>query len=403
MADIGYRFVSFGGLLAMIGLAYALSENRRAISLRVVLWGLALQLALVLIVLYTAPGRWCFTAAEGVFGQILAFSTEGARFVFGGLVDSQSLGPILAFQVLPVIIFMASLAAVLYHLHVIQKVVGAMAWVMQRTMRISGAESLSAALFVFTGIESVPAIGRYVPAMTRSELFVVMTAFLATIATSVMAIYVSFGASAGHLLAASLMSAPAAVVVAKLMVPETGTPVTAGLVKFEPEVTTVNVVDAAATGAAQGVVLILNIAAMLLAFVAMVALVNFVLERLSGYTLQQVLGWGFSGFAAAMGVPKGEWLTVGELLGTKTVVNEFFAYKRMQEMVSAGMLSPRAVIISTYALCGFSNFGSIGILIGGLSGVAPERRGEVAALGIKALVAGTLACFMTACYAGMLA
>ncbi len=250
---------------------------------------------------------------------------------------------------------------------------------------------------------SVAAIGKYIARMTRSELFLVMTAFLATIASSVMAAYVSFGASAGHLLAASLMSAPAAIVIAKILIPETGSPVTAGRVQFEPPVTSANVMDAAATGAADGVKLAINIGAMLIAFLALVALVDFLLNWATGYTLAQVFGVVFSAFAAVMGVPRGEWLNVGELLGIKTVLNEFVAYQRLQEMIEAGMLSPRAVTISTYALCGFANFGSVAILMGGLGGVAPKRRGEVAALAIKALIAGTLAAFMTACYAGMLA
>jgi len=403
MGETAYRFASLGGLVVMLALAYALSENRRGISLRVVLWGLALQLALVLIVIRTGPGRWAFRAVDVAFAQVLSFSDSGAGFVFGKLTSDPSYGALVAFQVLPIVIFVSSLSAILYHLRVIQRVVGGMAWAMQRTMGISGAESLSAALFVFTGIECVTAIGKYVERMTRSELFVVMTAFLATIASSVMAAYVSFGVSAGHLLAASLMSAPAAVVIAKIMVPEAEEPVTRGHVRFEPEVRTLNLVDAAATGAGQGVALAINIGAMLIAFVALVALANFVLTRITGYSLQQVMGWAFSSFAAVMGVPRGEWLRVGELLGIKTVLNEFLAYQEMQRMVAEGLLSQRAVVISTYALCGFSNFGSIAILIGGLSGVAPIRRGEVAALGIKALVAGTLACFMTACYAGMFA
>ncbi|MHC4788325.1 MAG: NupC/NupG family nucleoside CNT transporter [Planctomycetota bacterium] len=403
MTTTAYRFVSFGGLLVMLGLAWALSERRRAVSLRIVLWGLGLQLVLALFVLKTAPGRWVFEAVESGFNRMLSFSNAGAGAVFGKLTSDPSYGALVAFQVLPVIIFVASLSAVLYHLGIVQRVVRAMAWVMQRTMKTSGAESLSAALFVFMGIESVTAIGRYIERMTRSELFVVMTAFLATIATSVMAAYVSFGASAGHLLAASLMSAPAAVVIAKIMIPEGETPLTAGRVEFEPAVATLNVVDAAATGAADGVKLAINIGAMLIAFIALIAMVNFVLEWATGYALQRMLGWVFSGFAAVMGVPREDWLRVGELLGIKSVLNEFLAYQRMQGMVQEGALSARAVTISTYALCGFANPGSIAILIGGLSGVAPRRRAEVAALGVKAFVAGTLAAFTTACYAGMLA
>ncbi len=399
VGSMRYRFVSFCGLLVMLGLAYALSEKRRAIKLRPVVWGLVLQLVLAVFVLKTGPGAWLFGRVDRLFGRILAFSTEGAGLLFGDLaVSVPTYGALVAFQVLPVVIFVASLSAILYHLGIMQAVVRGMARVMQRTMRVSGAEAVAAALLVFMGIECVAAIGKYVGRMTRSEIFVVMTAFLATIASSVMAAYVKFGASAGHLLAASLMSAPAAIVIAKVMVPETEVPLTAGRVEFEPEVKTLNLVDAAASGAADGVNLAINIGAMLIAFVALIALVNFVLDWATGCTLQQLFGYAFSGFAAVMGVPRGEWLQVGELLGIKTALNEFLAYQRMQGMV----LSERARIIATYALCGFANFGSVAILIGGLSGVAPGRRGEVAGLGIKALIAGTLAAFMTACYAGML-
>jgi len=281
-------------------------------------------------------------------------------------------------------------------------VVRCAAWVMHKVMRISGAESVGAALLIFMGIESVTAIGKYIRSMTRSELFVIMTAFLATIASSVMAAYVMFGAAAGHLLAASLMSAPAAVVIAKIMVPETRTPLTAGKVEFEPKITTANVMDAAALGAADGVRLAINIGAMLIAFVGLVALVNFVLKWCTGFSLDALFGYGFAPFALAMGVPLEDAHEVGQLLGTKTVLNEFLAYQKMQGMIEAGQLSARTVTISTYALCGFANFGSIGILIGGIGGIVPQKRGEVAALAIKALIGGTLAAFMTACFAGML-
>ncbi len=256
---------------------------------------------------------------------------------------------------------------------------------------------------MFLGIESVTAIGEYVKKMTRSELFVIMTAFLSTVATSVMGAYVEFGAEAGHLLAASLMSAPAAVVIAKVMVPEREEPVTAGDVRFEPELTTHNVLDAAANGAAQGVQLAINVGALLIAFVGLVHMANFVLESTVGMPLNTIFGYAFAPFAAAMGVPWEDVLEVGQLLGRKTVLNEFMAYQRMQEMVEAQKLTERAHTISTYALCGFANFGSIGILLGGLRGVAPDQSHEVAGLALKALLAGTLAAFMTACWAGILA
>ncbi len=229
-----------------------------------------------------------------------------------------------------------------------------------------------------------------------------MTAFMATIASSVMGAYVAFGAEAGHLLAASLMSAPAAVAIAKVMVPETDTPVTGAHVEFDPPVETQNVMDAAASGAAQGGRLAFDIAAMLIAFVGLVAFVNFVLGHTVGMGLDTIFGYGFAPFAVAMGVPWEDALTVGQLLGTKTVLNEFLAYQNLQGLVQEGKLDPRSVTISTYALCGFANFGSLAILIGGLRGIAPERSKEVAELGIKALIAGTLAAFTTACMAGIL-
>jgi len=399
-----YRFVSLFGLVAMLGLAWLLSEDRRRINGRVVAWGMALQLLIVLLVLRTPPGQSLFRHVDRVFLGLVSFSDAGASFLFGRLTHDPAYGALVGFHVLPIIVFVASLSGVLYHLRVIQAVVRGMAWVMRRSMKISGAESLAAALFVFMGIESVTAMGAYISRMTRSELFVVMVAFLATIASSVMAAYVSFGVSAGHLLAASLMSAPAAVVIAKIMVPERETPVTAGDVRFEPEVTSVNVIDAAAAGAGEGVRLAITIGAMLLAFVGLVAMVNAILAwATGGHTLQEILGWLFCPFAALMGVPARDWLEVGQLLGLKTVLNEFLAYESMQKMVAAGQLSPRATTIATYALCGFANLGSLAILIGGISGVAPDRKRDVAALSLRALAGGTLAAFVTACYAGILA
>jgi len=402
----GYRLVSVLGLAVMLGIAWAISENRRAIRPRIVLWGVGLQLCLALLVLKTPGfGDWFFAGAQKTFNSLIASSDKGAAFLFGPLTTQQRL---LAFTVLPIVIFVSSVSGVLYHLGIIQAVVRAMARLMHWTMKISGAESVAAALFIFLGIESVTAIGKYIKAMTRSELFVVMTAFLATIASSVMGAYVSFGASAGHLLAASLMSAPAAVVVAKIMIPETGRPATAGGVEFEPEITTLNVVDAAASGAADGVRLAINIGAMLIAFVGIIALLNTLLGYvgtlvgLSGLSLERMFSYVFSPLAVLMGVPPEDAFTVGELLGTKTVLNEFFAYSNMQGMIQQGMLTSRSVVIATYALCGFANFGSIAILIGGIGSIVPGRRSEVAALGLKALVAGTLAAFMTACFAGAL-
>lgn len=406
--DILYRGVSAVGLCAMLGLAYALSEDRKRIDLRVVGWGLGLQLLIALLILTVVPREAFFRAVDGAFSRFISFSDAGASFLFGKLTTENWHGATVAFQALPIIIFVSALSGILYHLGVIQLVVRGIAKVMQKTMGTSGAESLGAALFIFLGIESITAIGRYIQKMTRSELFVIMTAFLATIATSVMTIYVGFGAEGGHLMAASLMSAPAAVAIAKIMIPETGTPVTAGTVEFEPPVETSNVMDAAATGASDGMKLVLNIAAMLIAFVALVHMASFLLKSATGLVmaeglgLEELFGYAFSPLALIMGVPPADAVEVGQLLGIKTVFNELMAYDKMEAMVQAGRLGPRAVTISTYALCGFANFGSVAILIGGLAGFAPDRKGEVAALGIKALVGGTLAAFMTACFAGIL-
>lgn len=308
----------------------------------------------------------------------------------------------MAFQVLPIIIFFSAISSVLYHFGVIQIVVQALARIMLHSMRISGAESLAAALFIFMGIESVTAIHKYIEKMTRSELFVVMTAFLATMASSVMAVYSLFGAEVRHLLAASIMSAPAAVVIAKMMIPETEEPLSAGRVDFKPDIPTHNAVDAAASGAASGLRLALNIGAMLIAFVGIVTLINLTMGAAVGFTLNEVFGYLFAPFAIIMGVPLEDAFKVGQLLGTKTILNEFLAYQTMLEMVTAGELNPRSVLICTYALCGFANLGSIAILIGSVGSLIPDRRAEVASLSARAIVSGTLACFMTACFAGAL-
>lgn len=403
-----YRAVSFLGLFVMLGLAFALSENRKRIDWRVVAWGLGLQLVVAVLILTVAPRKGLFEAVNGAFMKFISFSDQGAAFLFGELATDPSYEATLAFQALPIIIFVSALSGILYHLKVIQAVVRGAARIMQWSLGTSGAESLGAALFMFLGIESITAIGEYIKKMTRSELFVIMTAFLATIATSVMTIYVTFGAEGGHLVAASIMSAPAAIAIAKIMIPETETPATAGKVEFEPPITSANVVDAASSGASSGVKLAINIAAMLIAFVGLVHMASYVLKSCTGLFmaeglgLNELFGYAFSPLALALGVPWEDVLEVGQLLGTKTVLNEFLAYQQMQGMVEAGELTRKGVTISTYALCGFANFGSIAILIGGLSGVAPERKSEVASLGIKALIGGTLAAFMTACFAGIL-
>jgi len=402
MPDWLPRLQSFGGLILMLFIAWLLSSARRRINLRVVLVGLGLQFVIALFVLKTGTGKAFFNGAKGLFTALFEASNSGAKFLFGNLVSDSSIGAQAAFQMLPTIIFVSALAGVLYHLGIVQFVVRILARLMQWTMRISGAEALASALMIFLGIESTTAIAVYIRKMTRSELFVLMASFMATIAASVMLAYQAFGADPGHLVTASVMSAPAAIVVAKIMLPETGEPLTRGYVKFRPERTSRNIFDAAVGGAIQGLKLAAYVGAVLIAFVGLIALLNLLLSWAFGISLQQILGYAMVPFAFAMGVPWEDAVSVGQLLGVKTVLNEWLAYSQLKPMIAAGKLSPRSVVIATYALCGFANFGSIAILIGGLGAIDPQRRGLVASLGLKALIAGTLAAFMTACFAGML-
>ena len=413
---MSYRLMSAVGLVAMIGIAWLLSENRRRVDWRLVGIGVALQFALGLLVLRTPFGERFFEIVRAGFIFITEASDEGARFVFGNLTKSFTLteeavigaeGPlfingVVAFSVLPTIIVVSCLAGVLYHLRVIQFFVRMMAWLMQRTLRTSGAETFAASLLVFLGIESMPTVKGYLRTMTRSELLTVMSAFMATVAASVSLIYATFGAEPGHILAASLMSAPAAILIAKLMVPETEVPVTQGTARVEVEVESHNVMDGAARGASDGVMLALNVGGLLIAFISLMFMINAGFSWIFGMSFTEIMGWVFRPFAFLMGVPREDIGAVGQLLGTKTILNEFVAYADMKTMIDAGTLSPRSVTIATYALCGFANPGSLGILIAGLAGLAPERRKDVTQLGIKSLVAGTLAVFMTACVAGML-
>lgn len=392
-----YRLVSLLGFGVLLAIAWLLSEDRRRIHWRVLAWGCALQWLLALLVLRVRAGRWVFERLGDAVGALVSASDAGAGFLFGDLVKNY-----MAFSVLPIVIFVSALSALLYHWGIVQMVIRGLAWLMQRTMRVSGLEALGSALFIFFGIETVTGIRAYMEKSTRSETFTLMTAFMATIAGSVMGAYVKIGVPAEHLLAASLMSAPAAIVVAKLMLPETETPLTAGAVKYEPAIESMNSVDALSRGAAAGLTLALGIGACLIAFVGTVALVNHVLRITLGASLEALLGYALSPLAALLGVPGEDVLLCGQLLGIKTAVNEWVAYERMTALAAAGCLSARTQLICTYALCGFANFGSIAILVGGMSVLAPERRSQFAALGVKALVSGTLAAFLTACVAGTL-
>jgi len=393
------------GLVVILAIAWALSTNRRLVPWRTVLVGTGMQFVFAVLILKTAPGRAFFLWASHAVGAFLDFADAGSRFVFGeGFQDH-----LVAFKVLPTIIFFASGIAILYHVGLVQRVVRAFAWLMMRLMGTSGAESFSAAGNVFVGCTEAPLLVRpFIAGMTLSELMAVMTGGFATIAGSVFAAYVGMGIDPGHLIAASVMSAPAALVMAKLMVPETEESATAGTVKVDVASPYVNLVDAAAEGAAAGLKLALNVGAMLIAFIALVAVVNAGLGALGGLfgfeglSLEWIFGRVLRPLAYLMGVPWAEADKVGTLLGIKTVVNEFVAYAQMREMVVAGELSARSQAIATYALCGFSNFGTIGITIGGIGAIAPERKADLARLGLRAMVGGALACFQTATIAGLL-
>jgi concentrative nucleoside transporter, CNT family len=403
------------GLIVILGLAFALSANRRAIDRRTVAWGLALQMLFALLVLKTTAGQRLFQTLGAAINRLLDFAFVGSSMVFGPLGDKevwprimrQVLGEegarysvIFAFQVLPTIIFIAALFAVLYYFGVMQIVVRVFAIVMRRVMRASGAESLNVAASIFMGQTEAPlTIRPYLPRMTESELMTVMTAGMAHISGGIMAAYILFGIEAQHLLTAVIMTAPGTLMMAKIFVPETEVPETMGTVRLEIERTDVNVIDAAGRGTSEGLALALNVGAMLISFMALVALVNALLG-LVGLSLQQIFGWGFAPVAWAMGVPWRDAPVIGNLLGTRMALNEFIAYSQLGQLKS--QLDPRSFTIATFALCGFANFSSIGIQIGGIGALAPSRRHDLARLGFRAMLAGTLANFVTATIAGFL-
>ncbi len=407
------RVISLLGLVVMIGLAWAMSEHKKQVNLRVVWGGLLLQLVLAVFILKTSIGAAIFQSIGDFFTATLGFVDSGTSLVFG----EEYVHHFFAFKVLPTIIFFSSLMSILYYLGIIQKVVEAFAYVMQRTLGTSGSETLAAAANIFVGQTEAPLMVRpYISSMTKSELMALMVGGFATIAGGVLVAYAGMGIDAGHLVAASVISAPAALLISKLMIPETEQSVTRGHVELTVEEKHANIVDAATKGALDGMKLTLNVVAMLIAFLGLVALFDAALGligewigALFGYnwhwSLAAVFGYVFAPFAYLLGIPWADCFYAGELLGKKMVLNEFIAYAQMMEWSqpdSGVVLSERSTLILTYALCGFANFGSVGIQIGGIGGIAPERRAELALLGIRAMIGGTLAMMMTACIAGVL-
>ena len=436
------------GLFLIIGIAILFSNNRRRISWRLVFSGIAIQVTFAVFILYSdrlsswfSPLGWpkvVISWLGGAVVSLLSFTTEGSKFVFGRLAENSgpdSLGMFFAFQVLPTIIFVATLTSVLYYLGILQMVVKGMAWLMAKLMGTSGAESLSNTANIFVGQTEAPLLIKpYIGAMTNSEILTVMVGGMATIAGGVMAAYIQMLGQAlaevqkiplaeaqirfaVQLLAASVMAAPASLVIAKILYPETGTPVTKGTVRLKVEKNASNFIEAAATGAGDGMHLALNVGAMLLAFIAGIALVNYLfvglgdLLQVNAYlkahfgqplSLQLIFGVVLRYLAMGIGVPVRDAFHFGSLLGTKVVLNEFVAYIDLVGMIKQGLLSPKGITMATYALCGFANFSSIAIQIGGIAPMAPHRKKDIASLGLKAVLGGTLATLMTATLAGIL-
>src|SRR3989441_11512114 len=406
--SLGSRLTGIFGLILILGIGVALSRNRRAIRGRVVAWGVGLQLAFAIFVLRVPIGQTIFGWLGAVVTKILGFSYAGSEFVFGEIgKQHSSLGVVFAFQIMPAIIFVSALFAILYYLGVMQIVVKAFAVVMNKIMGASGAESLNVAASIFMGQTEAPlTIRPFLPRMTRSELMTVMTAGMAHVSGSIMAAYIAFGIDARHLLTAVIMTAPGTIMMAKILEPETATPLTLGGVKVEIPRTDVNVVDAAARGTTDGLHLMLNVIAMLGSFIALIALANGLFGWIHGFVgwfpanIQTVLGWVFSPIAWAMGVPWHDSGTIGGLLGTRMVLNEFIAYAQLGPLKAA--LDPVSFTIATFALCGFANLSSVGIQIGGIGAPAPDRKHDLAPLGFRAVIARTLANFLSATLAGIL-
>lgn len=437
------RLISLLGVLATIGIAWLFSENKKRVPWKLVLWAVVMQFVFAFIVLKTGPGELLFSAVRDLIKALLDYTDKGSTFVFGSLNDpSQSWGFIFAVKVLPTIIFFSALTSVLYYLGIMQKIVQGIAWVMIRILGTSGAETLCAAGNIFLGQTEAPLLIKpFIPRLTRSELMVVMVSGFGTIAVGVMGVYAVilngdtnvFPDAAGHLLAASVMSAPCALMISKLLLPETEVPETQASGALEPSSDAAsdpiggagedsmpmpaqetpkeaNVIDAAAAGASQGLMLALNVGAMLIVFIAFVSLIDGVLSKAGGvvgypqFGLDDIFNVVFVPFAWLIGVPMSQTGPVASLMGQKLVINEFFAYLNLAEMIKDPncQLSGRTIMLALYALCGFSNFSSIGIQIAGIGGLAPGRRSDMARLGMLALLGGTLVCLQTAAIAGVM-
>jgi concentrative nucleoside transporter, CNT family len=406
------RYTGILGLLTMLGLAYAFSTNRRAIRVKTVLWGLGLQIAFAIFVLRVEYGRRMFQTAGDAANRLLSYAFVGSEFVFGDLGKQGShAGFVFAFQVLPTVIFICALFAILYHYGIMQFIIRIAAWVMTRVMGASGAESLNVAASIFMGQTEAPVTIRpFLPDLTRSELMTVMTSGMAHVSGGIMAAYIAYGIEPKHLLSAVIMTAPGTILISKMLVPETEQPKTAGVVVMsEEEVETEkkeNLLGAIARGTGDGLHMALNIGAMLIAFLALIALIDGIFGGIHNHvgwfpsSLEGIFGVLFSPIAWVIGIPWHDCQTIGNLLGMRMVLNELVAFSKLGPMKAS--LDPRSFTIATFALCGFANLSSIGIQIGGIGALAPNKRGELARLGVRAMLAGTMANMMSASIAGML-
>ena len=397
------------GIIVLLGIAYLLSNNRKLINLNIIAWGLGLQISFAFIILKTPLGKALFSYLNVIIIKMISFADAGSDFLFKSFVPEVGYHLALvnfAFRALPVIIFFSSLIAVTYHFGIIQFIIKKIAFIMEKTMKTSGAETLSVSANIFVGQTEAPILIRpYISSMTKSELMTVMVGGFATVAGSVMALYVSWlnniPSIAGHLLAASVMSAPAALMIAKIIYPETEKPKTIDSKNIDVNTTDTNAMDAIGRGATDGMKLAANVAAMLIAFISMVAMVNFILGY-ANTSLQEILGFIFKPIAWTMGIPWDEAKIVGTLMGEKIVLTELIAFGDLSNLIEQNLLSERSSIIASYALCGFANFGSIGIQLGGIGAMAPERRNDLSNLVIKAMIGGALASWLTASIAGIL-
>ena len=402
------QFTGIIGIVVLLAIAYAMSDNREKINYRTVAWGLALQIMFGVLILKTPIGRPIFSFVDKMISKLIGFADKGSEFVFGSQVNNIGFHPAfesIAFRLLPTIIFFSALISILYHYGIIQFVIKYISRLMQKTMRTSGAETLSVSANIFVGQTEAPLMIRpFVNKMTRSELAAVMIGGFATAAGGVLAIYAKWldniPGIAGHLMSASLMSAPAALVIAKIIYPETDK-TNSNPVQLESDKTSVNAMDALGNGTIIGLKLAVNVGAMLISFISIIALVNYFLG-IFGLTIESILGIIFQPLAWAMGIPWNESSLVGSLMGKKIVFTEFVAFSDLKLLIANNQISERAAIITSYALCGFANFGSIGIQLGGIGGIAPDRRKDIAQLIFKAMIGGALASWLTATLAGIL-